>query len=215
MLGSNAQKTPYAFSINEFAQAKVRAAIQLLGKSLPASVTAVNGSIVTVAFQVDATPYTLPKVQVPLAGPEYIRYPTQIGDKGYVAAADVRLGGVTGLGSGLPKLNQPGNLSALVFVPLGSTNFSPTDDTQAVVIYGPNGVILRDTGKSTTLTLTPSGIVVTGQTTIKLQVGSSSVTISSSGVDIEGTLTINGHAYLAHMHNGVQSGGSNSGPVVP
>src|SRR6202043_2402266 len=41
-------------------------------------------------------------------------------------------------------LSLPGNLSALVFIPVGNTGFSDTDDPNAYVLYGPDGVILRD-----------------------------------------------------------------------
>ena len=62
---SNAQKTPFARSLNDWATARWGAALDLEGKSLPASVVSVNNSIVTVKFELQTT-YTLPEVTVPV-----------------------------------------------------------------------------------------------------------------------------------------------------
>src|ERR1700743_7474 len=120
----NAQKTPFQRSMNRFAEQKALSAIQITGKSLPASVVAVDGSIVTVKFEIQAntsnSPFTLPNVTCPLAGPECIRYPTQSGAKGMVVSADAYLGGMSGLGGGVASLGLQANLSALVFFPFGN-----------------------------------------------------------------------------------------------
>jgi len=176
-MADNAQKTWFGRDMNRFAEGKVLDAIQLTGKSLPASVVAVFGSIVEVKFEVDAAPFTLPHVIVPLAGPEWIRYPTQIGDKGRVSSSDARLGAMSGLGSGTPKLTLPANLSALVFEPFGNKNWSTTDDAQAVVIYGPNGAILRTVDKNSTVTVNSSGIVA--------NFGGKKITIDATGIVAE------------------------------
>ena len=156
-------KKPLPLSLNTVAQQQALDAINQAGRALPCHVTSVVSSgIVTVAFDVDATPFTLPQVTVPIEYPEYIRYPIQVGDKGMVFPADARLGYAAGLGGGVPTLSKPSNLSALSFVWLGSALWSATDDPNAVVIYGPNGVVLRDSSHSTTLTLTPSGVNIDG-----------------------------------------------------
>ena len=102
---NNAQKTPYARAINQFAEQKVLDAIQTLGKALPCHVVAIAGSIVTVQFDITNTPFTLPNVTCPMFGPEYIRYPTQVGDLGVVISADCYIGGVSGLGGGVAELS--------------------------------------------------------------------------------------------------------------
>lgn len=162
----NYQKTPLARTLNAFAEKKIRGAMALLGNVLPAQIVSVSNSIVTVKFLLAATtnsPYTLPNVTVPIAGPEYVRMPTQIGDKGVVIPSDVYLGGVSGLGGGTADLSLQANLSSLIFLPIGNKNFSATDDPNAVVIYGPNGTILRNIAKTVTLTLNESGgVVITG-----------------------------------------------------
>jgi hypothetical protein len=190
-VADNAQKTPLARSLNLFAENKIRDAIQLLGKALPASVVAVSGSIVTVKFEVNAAPFTLPRVTIPLFGPEYIRYPIQVGDKGMVIPADARLGGISGLGKGIASLALPANLSSLIFMPIANANWDASEDPNKIVLYGPNGAVLRS--KS----------------------GSASVTVTDSEVQIVGVLKINGDTYLAHKHSGVQAGGGTSGGVVP
>lgn len=211
-MSSNAQKTPYVSSANRFAKAKVNDALQKVGKGLPATVISVQGAIVTVAFAIKSG-FTLPQVTIPLFGPEYIRYPIQPGDKGAVIAFDARLGGLSGLASGTADLTQPANLASLVFLPFGNKNWFSVDP-DSVTIYGPNGVTLYDTGKNTTAVLTPSGLVVMGKDTISLTVGSQSIVMTASAITITGDLIINGIPYALHEHTGVQTGGSNTGPVA-
>ena len=163
-------KNPLSSSLNRVAVKRASDAIAKTGRALPCTVVAVVSSgIVTVNFEVDASPATLGNVTIPIEYPEYLRYPIQVGDKGMTVPADTLLGGLTGLGAGTPKANvAPANLSGLSFVFLGSTGWSATDDAQASVLYGPNGVILRDTAKTHTLTLsTANGINLDSNVTVK------------------------------------------------
>lgn len=147
------QKLPLARSLNRIAEQKAANAIQLLGKALPAQVTAVMGSIVTVKFLIQSTTFTLQQVTIPVGMPEYIRLPVQVDDLGVVFPADVFLGGVTGLGSGVASLTLPANLSSLVFFPVGNKNFSTTDDPNKLVLYGPDGVVVRTLDKSLSMVM--------------------------------------------------------------
>lgn len=214
-MANNAQKTPLTRTLNRLAQKHALDAIALTGKSLPCTVAAVSGSIVTVNFEVTSV-YTLPQVTMPLFGPEYIRYPIQKGDKGYAMAADAYLGGMSGLGGGAADLSLPANLSALVFMPIGNKIWSEVDPN-AVTIYGPNGVVARDTQSATVCTLTPTGwtldvsngsAAVTASASISFSAGGHSIVISSDGVVIDGV------AFLPHTHSGVTTGSGDSGPVV-
>lgn len=157
-------KKPLGQSLNEIALKRAADAIALEGKNLPCRVVAiVSSGIVTVNFEVNFDPIQLQNVTVPIEYPEYIRYPIQIGDKGMVISADVRLGNISGLGAATPPgPDKPANLSALSFVWLGNTGWSAVEDTQAVVIYGPNGGILRTTDKVNSITVNSSGIQLTG-----------------------------------------------------
>lgn len=229
---SNAQKTPLARSLNRFAESKWNEAFQRVGKALPCSVVAVTGAIITVKFEVTSK-FTLPQVTVPMYGAEYIRYPIKTGDKGVVFPADARLSGVSGIGGGVADLSEPGNLTALVFAPISNLEWTEVDP-DAVTLYGPNGVALRDTDSASTVTLTPSGIAmeaplitmnssgdvtmtaaatatVSGDTT---DINGTTINIAGSHVNITGVLTINGTPYLAHHHGLVQTGTGVSGGVV-
>lgn len=223
-MADNALKTPFGKSINTFAEKKVLDAIQLLGKALPASVVAVAGSIVTVKFELDS-PFTLPVVTCPLFGPEYIRYPIQAGDRGVVLPAAVRLGGVSGLGGGVADLTTPANLSALVFLPCGNKNWSGVDPN-AVTVYGPNGVVLKNTAATSTIILLPAGIAITGQTYVNIICGACSIMMTATSVVITDTTAHTSPAIMnaafgdlvtwlnAHTHSDPQ-GGTTGAPTSP
>jgi len=178
-------RTPLAPALNAFAEKAINDAFQLTGKGLPCSVVSVSGSIVTVKFEVNSQ-FTLPDVTVPLFGPEYIRYPIQIGDKGAVVPFDAYLGGMSGLGGGVADLTQRANLSTLVFLPIGNKLWTSVDPN-AVTIYGPNGVVLRDNRSNSIITLTPTSITVVAPNQIQLKTGSTTLTITPSGWSITGT----------------------------
>jgi hypothetical protein len=171
---TNAQKVPLARSLNDFAIARSKSALAQVGKSLPCSVVSVSGSIVTVKFELKAGVLTMPQVTIPVFGPEYIRYPIQPGDKGMAISADAYLGQMTGLGDGVADLTPRGNLSMLVFMPIGNKNWSASGDPLSTVIYGPNGVVLKDAHGDGTLTLNghslsvkvPAEIRMTAPTTV-------------------------------------------------
>lgn len=190
-MAGNAQKTPFAQAINRFAEKKVYEAIQLLGKALPCQVTAVSGSIVTVKFLVNS-PIELPQVTVPMVGIEYARPPIQVGCMGIVFPSDVGIGGISGLGGGAPDIfSVQANLSSLTFFPVSNKNWSATDNQNAYVIYGPDGVILRDLNSQTKFTLTPDGV------TIDLQPGKS--------LTVNGQLVVTG---LSTLQGNLQLGGA-------
>lgn len=203
---TNPQTIPVGRSLSQYVNGTIQSAAQQFGQSLPCSVVAVKNNMVTVNFEVVSN-ITFPQITVPQAISRYARPPTQVGDKGFVIAADAFLGGVAGLGGGTASYGRTqGNLSTLVFVPLSNINFSAVD-ANAYNITGPNGAVIQDDKGSSVITLTPDSIT--------LAHGSNSVVISGSGITITGTLTINGKAYLSHEHSGVATGSSNTGGVVP
>ncbi len=188
-------------TLNEAAINRVNEIIQSTGNALPCSVIGVSGSIVTIQFQVDAAPWTLPNITIPKAESPWIRMPTQIGDLGMTIPADVYLGAISGLGITVPKIDvRPGNLSALVFVPISNKN-SPPIDQNAAQIEGPNGAIIRTTqGTTSSIVVNQNGTTVTyGSVTIvvtssgvTMTVGSDSIALTSSGITLNGATTING-----------------------
>ena len=159
-MSGNAQKTPLTKSLNAAISTRAAGEKQRLPKSLPCSVVAVsaNGAIVTVKFELANIPFTLPQVTVPVETSVYRREPIQVGDLGRLKAADARLGGVSGLGTGTPDLTPPTNLGALVWAPVGNKNWAPSPNPNAYLVQGPDGVILQDMGGECVMTLTPGGV---------------------------------------------------------
>lgn len=181
-MADNALKTPLTKSLPQLAERTALQAIRRTGRALPCSVTKVSGAIVTVKFEVQSG-FTLNPVTMPLFGPEYIRYPIQKGDKGFTVPSDVYLGGVSGLGGGTADMSQRGNLSTLVFLPIGSKTWSEVDPN-AVTIYGPNGAVMRDTNSRSTVILTPQGIIITGQNFVNIICGNCSIKMTPTQITI-------------------------------
>ena len=156
-----------------------------------------NGSIVTVSFQVNSAPWTLPPITIPKSEDPWVRSPTQVGDFGFTVPGDCYLGGVSGLGGGTADLRPRANLSALVFVPISNKN-SPPIDPNAAQIQGPNGAIIQTTTGTTCS-------IVANQNGITLTYGSKVVTLNASGLTIDGIL------WETHKHTNVQTGSSKTG----
>lgn len=214
---SNAQKIPLVYSLNQGMARAAENRVHLVGKCLPCSVIKVEGAIVTVKFEVKSDVIALPQVKMPLFGPEYIRYPIQVGDKGFAISADANLGKMTGLGTATANvLQQPPNLGALAFMPCGNSGWR-TVDHNAVVIYGPNGVVLQDSQQTCTITLTPNGVSINlGMN--PLTITAQNVTLDSSGnLVVKGNITWGPTPTTAetHHHSAVQAGTGVSGPPVP
>jgi hypothetical protein len=214
-------------SANQLAINRVQQAIENLGRALPCRVVKVTGSIVTVAFEVNSAPFTLPNITIPKAESNWVRMPTQEGDFGYTAPADAYLGGVSGLGGGTATLTRPGNLSALVFTPVSNRN-SPPIDQNAAQIQGPNGAIIKTTSGTTSS-------VVTNQEGTTITFGTTTLVVNASGI----TLTVGGQTFNwggteavstlpiqapdvvlprgsvnGHIHGGVQTGSGNTGNMT-
>jgi len=203
---SNAQKTPLVVSLQKAISNKIDDALQGLGQVLPCSVTEVNGAIVTVNFNINNKQFTPPPVTCSTIGSQYIRVPIKVGDTGICMAATARLGGITGLGLGVAPLISPSNLGGLVFVPIGNVNWE-TIDSKAVVISAPNGAVIQTDDESAS--------VIISENQISMTYGSNSITINSSGINIVGTLSLNGVPYLLHEHLGVTVGSGITGGVAP
>ena len=201
-------------SLNKLAISRAREVMDEMGYSLPCKVEGVSGSIVRVAFEVDASPWTLPQITIPKAESPWIRMPTQKGDSGFTMPLDVYHGVISGLGSGIPNINvTPGNLSALIFFPCSNSN-SPPIDQNAAIVQGPNGAIMQTTAGATSSVITnTSGTIITfGGVTFVVNasgitgtIGTQSFALTSAG------FSINGLDFGTHYHGGVQTGGGNTG----
>lgn len=207
-MADNYEKLWLQDSLNAIAIARATALIENTGRALPCRVEAVNGSIVTVSFQVNSDPIVLPQISIPKAESPWIRMPTQVGDLGVTMPADAYLGGVSGLGGGIPTLDNPGNLSALVFVPVSNANSAPSNPNAAIV-QGPDGAIIQTTSgtASSVITNTAGTTITFGSTTITINgseitmtAGGKTVTLNSTGFTIDGIL------FDTHIHGGVTTG---------
>lgn len=207
------RRIPAFDEIAAAAHEKAVAAIQQTGRALPCSVVAVSGSIVTVKFEVHS-PYNIPQVKVPVATSTYERVPVQVGDKGVTIAVDAYIGGVTGLGGGTAVLGNRGNLTTLVYLPVGNTGWSQVDPN-LFVLQGPNGVLLQDLAADVTLLLSKqNGLVANvGNLPVSIKGGGCSMTMQSGTLALTGTLTINGQPYLAHTHGNGNSGNPTTGVI--
>ena len=188
------QKVPLAQSLNTLAIHTANDTVGRMGQSLPCTVVAINNGFVTVNFEVNSY-FTLPQIEVPIAMSQYVRLPIQVGDIGFCVAADALLGGLTGLGSGVPDLTPPGSLSALVFVPISKMSWQMVNENQ-LVMYGPNAVVIRDINNTVSITVNASGVSIIGNVTVQ-------GTITASGDVVGGGISLENH-----VHGGVQSGGS-------
>lgn len=137
VLDGNSQKTPLAQSLQKLIGVRAQDAINAIGKGLPCTVASVDGpGIVTVNFEVSVSPATLPQVQMPVNKPRYINYPIKVGDIGVALSADLRTGGLTGLGGGTPNIQDTvANMAAMTFFWLGHTN-EEFIDADALELYG-------------------------------------------------------------------------------
>ncbi len=203
MIGDELQQFWMQLSLNKMAVNRALEAIQNAGKSLPCEVTAIDGAIVTVKFNLDTAPWTLPPISIPKLESPWLRSPTQIGDMGLAVPAGTYLGGISGLGGGVANMRNPGNLSALYFAPISSAD-SPPPNVNAATVQGPEGAIIQTTAGPTpsSVVTNQSGTTVTfGSTTIV--VGASSITMTAGGetVTLDSTgLNIGGILFGTHTH---------------
>lgn len=202
---SIAQKTPFSRVINNWGQQKALDEIIKAGLALPGVVESVSGAIVTVSFQVSIPGAVLPPATMPLAGPQYIRYPIQKGDLGVAVPASVYLGGVSGLGGGTATLTQQSNLSTLFWVPLGNANFAavPGSDGNTLALYGHLATLLLDSiAGNSSVKLTATGITATfGEVSITINASGITLTNGAHTVAIDSTgVVIDGVIFATHDH---------------
>lgn len=210
-MANNAHKLWVQDTINQHSITRVAEAIQNTGASLPCSVVSVSGQIVTVKFEVNSAPWTLPQISIPIATWSYDWIPVQPGDKGLTVPSDVYLGGISGLGGGVADMTPPGNLSALMFVPVANSSWTaPGGDALKRVIQGPTGFIAQMNGGDPSIVGDSSGMTYTVGTTTVTQTSSDitwtaggiTMTLNSSGLSINGNLIVAGD-----LSGGTGSGG--------
>ena len=172
--------------LDQMGHRKAAEAIEQLGMALPCHGVAVDGSLVTVAFDVQNPPWTLPNVTIPKAESPYYRQPVQVGDTGVTVPVDASLSGVAGFG-GVPQYGRRGNLTALMFQPVASKVSPPVNDTQAI-ISGPGGALIQTPDGSVSINLTANGVTIT--------VGSSTWSMTASGLTLSTGVVAETHEHL-------------------
>lgn len=232
-MSGNAQKLWIGRDLNIIAQRQALSAIATLGKALPATIVSAAGSIVTVSFQVSG--YKIPSATMPAVGSAYIRVPYQPGDAGVVFPADVPLGGSGAAAA--PALNSIyGNLSALVWMPIGSSSFPAADDANAVCLYGPDGAIIASIDKTVIVRFTKAEVSITPVAGIPIMLngdvqvagafqvagaieavggGVYAGDLKTAGNIIAGVGGADQVGLKTHTHGGVQTGGGTTAAPTP
>lgn len=154
---SDSQKFPFGKALTNMIRTQTDDRYAISGRSLPCHVVGVEGQIVTVQFDLLPDGAQYPQVTIPIATFPYIRYPIQPGDKGVTVAADVSLRGVSGLGTGIASNSLLTSLTPLFFVPLSSAGWE-AEDPDKIVLYGPDGAILKTADGESSVTVEPGKI---------------------------------------------------------
>lgn len=199
-MSGNYQKTPLVTSLTRHSRRMIDGTLELTGKALPASIVTMMGSIATVKFELTDIPWTLPQVTVPIAGSEYIRLPLQAGCKGVVFPADARLGPVSGLGGTTADLSKPGNLSALVFFPIGNKAWTAPEDPKQIELYGADGTLIKDSADKNFFIQIAKGVL-----TISNKSGSVIATNNGAQWEFKGPVVFDG---LVTMQSNLQLAGN-------
>lgn len=222
----NEQKTPLSRTLPLLIEKEIRDWIERKGKAMPGHVASVSGAIVTVNFDVKGL--QLPLVPMPLIGAEYIRWPVQVNDLGVCIPMDFGIGGVSGLGlAGATDSTRPGNLSALVWVPIGNKNWTqpPGSDANTLALYGHLASLLLDSlSGNSSIKLTATGItmafgsgsITLDSTGVTIAFGGKSIVINSSGVTIDGILwDTHEHTNGTYVAGSTAVTGKSGGPTGP
>ena len=194
-------------------------AMQADGWELPCTVKSISadGLFVTVDFAISQGQFPIPTITIPIAESEYVRLPIQVGTVGITKKVTANISYISGQQDGVSTLNSYGNLNtALCFMPISNKKLFPTNpNINALLLYGPEGVVIEDLHVGPSGPITNSRVTVS-QTSVKMESGSSYIQINKDGsIVISGTsVTIMGKDFLSHTHKDVQPGSGNSGGVT-
>lgn len=181
-MASNAQKQSIQHNIHIFADNKVQDWLKLQQQGLPCHVVSVQNQLVTVAFDINFAPFTLPQVQMPKAQSPYGFEPTQVGDKGYAVPGDFYLGGNSGIGGGTASRYTQANLSNLVFHPMSNKGQAGTNAT-VQVDQGPDGAAIQSVDGTYSVFITKAGgLVVTVNSVVLCSIHGGNVYLGGDGV---------------------------------
>ncbi len=186
---SDAQKYPFLKALSGNMRNVALDNDMLRGRALPCHVVSVQGQIVTIQFDMLPGEIAYPQITIPIATFAYIRYPVQVGDKGVTVPADVSLRGQSGLGTGIANMSLVPSMTALYFLPLANCGWSE-EDPDKLVLYGPDGAILKTEDGSSSITIEP-GKITAKSNEINLE-GNKDVRIIAPDIYLTGIIHLNG-----------------------
>lgn len=140
-MSDNTHTMPMAFHLPLAVDHRTQDRWQLSSQPIPVSVTKIVGELVQVKSEAQGK-YTIPTMLVPQAFSEWIRHPTQVGDKGWITPAHYYLGGMSGEAGGTANYAPRGNLTPMVFIHISQKEFphNKNRNLNQVFINGPEGV---------------------------------------------------------------------------
>jgi hypothetical protein len=191
-VSDNALVTPQVFSLPRAARSHANDAVSEQPQPIPVTITKIMGE--TVEVQVEAkgrtTPFTINKFIVAQAHSEWIRQPTQVGDKGWLVHANYNLGGMSGLGGNANYYGRA-NLTGMVFKHISQVKFphNTNRNLNQAFINGPAGVKTQTTNGNSFIDIQADQII--------LQVGSTTMTITGSQITIK--IGGNTHTFTSNM----------------
>ncbi|MCO4880240.1 hypothetical protein [Paraburkholderia caribensis] len=182
-------KRPFTDTLSGYTRQASERSHNIRGRSWPCTVVSVNGSIVTVQFQVTSQ-WTLRNTTMPVIGSEYIRLPIQPGMKGYAIPADTTLGAMSGLGPDAPpdETVLPGNLNSLVFAPMGNARWLAPHDPNKIELYGPSGFDIHHQTQPVSMVGSDADLMLSALSSfIKIEDGV--ITIKAAQIILDGELS--------------------------
>ncbi len=190
-MADNALVTPSAFSLPKVVDQRTQDKQQLQQQAIPVTVVKVVGELVTVAAQAQSQ-FTIPQITIPQAFSEWVREPTQVGDKGWAVPSDYYVGGQDGLSGGTSDFRTRGNLTNLVFQHNSQKQFphNTNRDPNAVFINGPAGALVQTTDGTVVVYIKKDKVYILPASGAILYLGGDGVTgtydfvVTSSGPSI-------------------------------
>jgi hypothetical protein len=226
---NNALVTPLAYSLADLARIGSQNKNQQISQPIPVSITKIHGELVQVKIEAKGRgiPYTIPEFIVPQSFSEWIREPTQVGDKGWLVESNYYLGGMSGLNGGTANYYDRSNLTNMVFQHISQKQFPHNVNRNLNQVFqnGPEGVMNQTTdgkffvnvdGKNAQVQLGANGSTITfKQDSVVITIGGQSHTFTSSMFQSAGDVLTHANTTLdSHLHS--DSGGAgDSGPPIP
>ena len=143
-MSDNALVTPLVFSLPRTARGHAEDVRFEVPQPVPVTITKIMGELVEVQVEVKGrnSPFTIQKFTVPQSFSQWIREPTQVGDKGWIIPSNFYLGGMSGLNGSTANWYNRANMTNMVFQPISQKQFpnNTNRNLNQVFMNGPEGV---------------------------------------------------------------------------